>query len=77
MIEENIVLEIEESNVNPVRDNFEIEIFEIDDHNNFIRLESKVEIEDYFTIEVDEEFTDIGDNTRRHERFRRERVPKP
>tara|TARA_B100000963_G_C22563072_1_gene642393 strand:- start:294 stop:1136 length:843 start_codon:yes stop_codon:yes gene_type:complete len=77
MIEENVVLEIEESHVNPSKKNFEIEIFEIDDHNNFIRLESQIEIENYFTIEVDEEFTDIGDNTRRHERFQRERPQKP
>lgn len=76
MIEENVVLEIEEFHVNPVRENFELEIFEIDDDNNFIRLESLVEIEDYFTIEVDEEFVDIGDNTRRHERFNDERDPK-
>ena len=76
MIEENVVLEVEEFHVNPVRENFEIEIFEIDDEGNVFRLESREEVENYFNIEVDEEFVDIGDNTRRHERFNNERDPK-
>lgn len=70
-IQEDITIEIEEIHVNPVRENFEIEVFEIDELGNLRRIESREEVEKFFDIKIDDEVIPRGDNIRRHERFER------
>lgn len=71
--EQNIIIDIEEINIDQLRENFDIEIFEIDDGDNLIRLESKKEVEKYFTIEIDEEVFEDASINPRDGRFYRDR----
>jgi hypothetical protein len=71
--EQDIVINIEELNIDQLRENFDIEIFEIDEGDNLIRLESKEEVEKYFIIEVDEEVSEDASISTRDGRFYRDR----
>lgn len=70
--EQNIIIDIEETDINQLRENFDIEIFEIDEDNNIIKIESEEEFSKYFTIEVDEEVFKDASITPRHGRFYRD-----
>ena len=71
--EENIVIDIEELNVDSLVENFEIEIYEVDEKGNLIRLESEEEIKRYFDIKVDEEVDERAPSEERNDRFNRDR----
>ena len=71
--EENLIIDIEELHVDSLLENFEIEIFEIDEEGNLLRLESDEEVKKYFDIQVDTQaFKDAAVNPR-DERRRRDR----
>ncbi len=70
--EKNIIIDIEETDINQLRENFEIEIFEIDENNDIVKIESEEEFKKYFTIEVDDEVIKDSTITPRHGRFYRD-----
>jgi len=70
--EQNIIIDIEETDINQLRENFDIEIFEIDEDNNIIKIESEEEFSKYFTIEVDEKVFKDASITPRDGRFYRD-----
>ena len=70
--EENIIIDIEEFNVDAFRENFEIEIYEVDEKGDLIRLENEEEVKKYFEIKVDEEVEQQSPSDVRDDRFRRD-----
>lgn len=70
--EENITIDIEELNVNDYLENFEIEIYEVDEQGKLIRLETEEEVKKYFDIKVDDALDEIPPSDVRSDRFRRE-----
>jgi len=71
--EENIVIDIEELHIDNLLENFELEIFEIDEDGKLIRLESEEEVKKYFEIQIDEEIEERSPSDARSDRFRRDR----
>ena len=70
--EDEIVIDLVENGVFDNLENFEIEIFEIDEKDNLIRLQSQEEVEKYFEIRTDNAVQEPSVSDARDPRFRDE-----
>jgi len=68
--DDDIVIDLVENGVFDNLQNFEIEIFEIDEKDNMIRLQSKEEVEKYFEIKTDDSVQERPVSDVRDPRFR-------
>lgn len=71
--EKNLIIDIEELHVDTLLENFEIEIFEIDEEGNLLKLESEEEVNKYFDVQVDAQALEDTAVNPRDERHRRDR----
>lgn len=70
-IEEDVVIDLEEMNVDSLLENFEIEIYEVDESGKHIRLESEEQVKKYFNIEADDDIGITPPSDARNSRFYR------